>query len=883
MTFDSTPENQTVPKAVWGALAWVSVAALSFPATAADTAPVDKTAAEEQIDGSEDTKETPANIKRKPATKSASNQASQAKNTDGAEEDSDDGKSAGTTASTAKTLGNVTVTAQRRRESVQKVPTAITVLGSKKIIDEGIGRSSSEILNYVPNASAGTQLHGRPRWWIRGLGTGHQQIDLSNQVGFYTDDVYIANATATGFPLFDLERVEVLRGPQGTLWGKNTTGGAINLISRRPSFTPNGYLRLGYGTYEDIIAEGAYGGALNDAVAVRGAFHYESQNGRFNTQDPVTQQLTGENQGGFEDAMFRISALSKITPDLEALVNVHYRNYSTHGSVDTQIAASPDGVMYTDPLTGYTIIPSRDRDVISTTRRTPITDNDVQQKGVVLNLQQKLGRYTLVGITGYEDWTSETTGNGPNKQSSDQFSQEIRLLSPREDRWNWIAGFHYFREHINSNTYSSTLPCGVGLTTTQIRALPNGGGCLSTLGRQAFTHNEYDHENESFAVFGSTTFNFTEQLLATVGARYTHETKDVDLTRQQASFTPAGGTFNYNNRLGTGAGLGNGALTSNPLFFDVNNWWHSVNPAYLQNSPTATATTATNFSGKKHASWDLWTYDVTPEYRITDNAMVYFKHSKGLKSGGFNTGATQRIVLDTVIKPERIFAYELGTKTTWFGGRLRANASLFYYDYANAQLNITAVPDPNVPNNRTGYIYNVKQAHSQGAEFELEALPFQDLHIIGNLGFLDTRFDDVSNIDQTGVPDRNQIKYGNEFVRSPHITGYLNVDYRLPFELPGDTHLVASSDWRYQDKQFYYVNFQDDSDLSRLIQQPAYSIVNFRLTLASRDEKLALMGYLNNAFDQVYLNHSLTPGNFNGASNTWGQPRTIGLQLTARF
>ncbi|MFM8330359.1 MAG: TonB-dependent receptor plug domain-containing protein, partial [Candidatus Methylumidiphilus sp.] len=346
--------------------------------------------------------------------------------------------------SNPKQLGEVTVTAQRRKESAQRVPTAITVLGGKRLIDQNIGRSASEVLNFVPNASAGTQFHGRPRWWIRGVGTGQQQLDLTNPVGFYQDQVYMANSTSTGFPLFDLERVEVLRGPQGTLWGKNTTGGAIDVESRKPSLSANqdGYAKLIYGTYNNVIAEGGYGAKLADNIAVRAVFHYDHQDGRFNTQDPVSRQLTGESQGEFNDAMFRVSFLDKITPDLEALFNVHYRNYNTQGSISTVTAVDPNGVAYRDPLTGYTNIPSQNHDVISTGRRTQITNNQVNQKGAVLNWTQKFGSYALTGITGYEDWNSSTTGSAPSPQSSWQISQEFRLASPREDRWNWITGLH---------------------------------------------------------------------------------------------------------------------------------------------------------------------------------------------------------------------------------------------------------------------------------------------------------------------------------------------------------------------------------------------------------------------------------------------------------
>lgn len=794
--------------------------------------------------------------------------------------------------SSPKQLGEVTVTANKRKESAQKVPTAITVLSGRRIVEQGIGRSASEILNYVPNASAGTQFHGRPRWWIRGVGTGQQQLDLTNPVGFYQDQVYMSNSTSTGFPLFDLDRVEVLRGPQGTLWGKNTTGGAIDVESRKPSLAKDhdGYVKLGYGTYNDSIAEGAYGAKLSDTIAMRGAFHYEHQDGRFSTQDPVTNLSTGQRQGAYNDAMFRVSFLDQITPDLEALFNVHYRNYNTQGSVNTITATSPNGVAIRDPITGYTNTPSQNQDVIATPRRVPITDNQINQKGAVLNLTQKFGGYALTGITGYEDWDSSTTGSAPSPQNSWQISQEIRLASPREDRWNWITGLHYFYENIDSTTYTSTLPCDVGLTTNQIKALPNGGGCLSTLGQQAYSRNTFNHQDESFAIFTSQTFNFTEQFSTTAGLRYTHESKDATLNRKQAA-APANGTLNYNGAATAGGVVGNGAVNNNPLFYDTVNWWNSVNPAYLPSqvvlSPATVAQngTATNFIGQKSVAWDLVTYDITPQFKINNTDLVYFKHARGAKSGGFNTAATQLSVFNTIIKPETLISYELGAKTGWFDGRLKANAALFYYDYKNDQLNITAVPDPANPNNRTGYIYNVGAAHSQGAEFEVEALPIPDLHLIGNIGLLDTRFDDVSGINQTGVPLQTQIQVGNEMVRAPHFTSFLQADYRIPYNLPGDTHLVASGDWRFTSPQYYYVNYQDKTSTGTALSQGAYSLVNFRLTLATNDEKYSVTGYLNNALDATYLNHSNTPAqsNLNNVTNYWGQPRTLGLQLNARF
>ncbi|WP_286771824.1 TonB-dependent receptor plug domain-containing protein, partial [Sphingomonas sp. 66-10] len=172
---------------------------------------------------------------------------------------------------------DVLVTAQRREQRLQDVPTAVTALGGD-LFSSGLGKSANEVLNLVPNATAGTQQHGRPRWWIRGVGAGQQQLDLANPVGFYLDDVYISNASATGLPLFDIEQVEVLRGPQGTLWGKNTTGGAINVISKKPSLTPrdnDNYVRFDYGSYNEKIIEGGVGlVVVPDILAVRVSGHF---------------------------------------------------------------------------------------------------------------------------------------------------------------------------------------------------------------------------------------------------------------------------------------------------------------------------------------------------------------------------------------------------------------------------------------------------------------------------------------------------------------------------------------------------------------------------------------------------------------------------------
>ncbi|HEY0712125.1 MAG TPA: TonB-dependent receptor, partial [Polyangia bacterium] len=571
------------------------------------------------------------------------------------------------TANTPDALRAVVVTAQRREESIQKVPTAISVMDGNNLVDAGIGRSAREVLDYVPNASAGTQLHGRPRWWIRGVGTGQQQLDFSNPVGFYLDDVYISNASATGFPLFDLERVEVLRGPQGTLWGKNTTGGAVSVVSRKPSFEQNdGYLKLDYGSFNDKLVQGASNGIIwANRLAVRGAFHYESRDGRFRNLN--NNQRAGE----FQDGAARLQAVARITDELEATTNIHLRKYTTDGAITTTTGTGPGGTYRGD------YAPSTDINAVSVNAP---DHNDIQQTGALLNLRWQRGGYALTSISGYERYKEEQLSDSDNTpleisrgwadSKSQQFSQEVRLTSPRDARISGVAGLFYFYESINRKNASGKLP--------------NGGAPVPGPANYALT--VFDHDTQSLAAFASTTVQIASWFNLTAGLRWTNESRELDIVR----WTDAGGA----------------------TFSNVVNWW---DPGSVS-SPLATV-----YDETPSKTWNNFTYDVTPTFDVGPDARLYFRFAHGIKSGGFNTAATNRAALN-VVEPERLNAYELGAKTSWLSRRLTANLAGFHYDYRDIQINVVGPLPPT--NTAVSYLQNVKRGRVNGAELELEALPF---------------------------------------------------------------------------------------------------------------------------------------------------------------
>ncbi|MGH8445221.1 MAG: TonB-dependent receptor, partial [Solimonas sp.] len=404
-------------------------------------------------------------------------------------------------ASASEAIETVIVTAQRREQKIQDVPTSITALSGDQLNDAGIGRSSSEVLKFIPNASAGTIGHGRPRWWIRGVGTGTQGLDSPSPVGLYLDDVYIDNASATGFPIFDLDRIEVLRGPQGTLWGKNTTGGAIAFVSKKPTFTPDGYAKIDYGSYNDKIFEGAYGSGVNDWLAARASFHYEDREG------PFDNQYSGDDEGGNRDAAGRIQFLARITPNLDALLNVHFRNYRLDGNSATVIAGRPDGTYYNNGTVVYT--PSGDRGDVSSNAP---TQGETRQSGAALTLNWQLGELALTSISAYELFDNTNFSDGDNtplelsrsyaKGRSEQLSQELRLASPSTDRLNWVGGLHYFTEHISSDSVTATLPSTI-----------NANG--------AYADTTFSYHDDSLAAFGNVTFDVTDAFKLNGGLRWT--------------------------------------------------------------------------------------------------------------------------------------------------------------------------------------------------------------------------------------------------------------------------------------------------------------------------------------------------------------------------
>ncbi|UDF05209.1 TonB-dependent receptor [Asticcacaulis sp. AND118] len=307
----------------------------------------------------------------------------------------------------AGSVETVVVTANKRSESAQKVPTALSVVSGIALERQEI-RSAGDVVRFIPNASAAqTESRNRPRWFIRGIGSNDPAANVVNPVGVYIDEVYLNAPWFQAFPAFDLDRVEVLRGPQGTLWGKNTVGGAIHYVSRKPQFTPGGFARVGLGNFDSYNAQGAVTGPLSETLAARLSFSTEKRGGI------ATNKVTGEDDfGKVNDSAVRFQLLYRPNDDFEALLSLRARN-----SDGTPIAryiepAYPDNATFKGASAAFDDYGNAATKAPDVGASNVDGSSKTDQTGATLTLNWSRGDYTLTSITAADNGRQVSKSDG---------------------------------------------------------------------------------------------------------------------------------------------------------------------------------------------------------------------------------------------------------------------------------------------------------------------------------------------------------------------------------------------------------------------------------------------------------------------------------------
>jgi len=723
----------------------------------------------------------------------------------------------------------VTVTAQKRVENIQNVPQAITAVSGRELAKLDID-SPTDLGRLVPNFSAqsSTGRGSKPRWFIRGMGSNDPSVTLESAVGVYQDEVYVGLPAAQNFPIFDLADVEVLRGPQGTLWGKNTTGGAVSFVSRAPSFDPSGYSKLNVGDYGAQVFQGAYGGGVvDDVLAARASFYYE--------RGPTYAKnlYTGQNGPDLTDAAARFQLLGKIGDQGEVILNLHARQLTGGGGISYPIGINAGGADNNGFVPVYGTNPR-----VGDPYYAGYSDATTRTYGITGRANWNFdGDINLTSISNY-DWTNvysriapgSAPVNTPDQTSTygttgyHQWSQELRLTSSAEGAFTWLVGYNYFRNYFNVVATSATVAPATRTAYTRTTLLQNG---------------------DSNAVFASGTYHFTDALALTVGLRETWDTKNVQETTRQGG---ARGTVLFNN-------------VGDPF-----------NPNGIAAKP---GSTISSFALNGGRTWNVLTYDVTPEYTINENLKTYARFSRGFRAGAFNPTITTVGVPTAVIaqtNPETLLSYEVGAKSQWFDDRLTFNVAAYHYTLKNIQLNVQQANPTGIANATTSTIQNAAGGWDQGLEFEIGATPLENLHVTSGIAFSETRYKNFLTFQGSTLVDAS----GNQFYRTPKFTGTIDVNYLLPL---GDWGaLDLDTDWSYRSHLFHNAVVQNDP-----VQETAgYAIGNVRLSYIVPNSRFEVSVYSNNVLNQSWKVLAQVPNN--GAYPvSLGQPRLSGVSVSASF
>jgi iron complex outermembrane receptor protein len=770
---------------------------------------------------------------------------------------------------TAQTLEEIIVTAQHREQNLQDVGISVSALTGDQMRELGMFKSTM-LADYTPGVML-VQPNSRQSYGfaIRGVLQNDFADHQEHPTAIYLDEAYISQASGAGFQLFDLERVEVMRGPQGSLWGRNATGGAVSFTSVKPSQEFDAFLEMKVGSFNNRGFEGAIGGAMSENVSGR-------ISAMGNWHDPYVKNRAGPDIFDDNTYSLRGQLLFDINDDVSLLINARVAN-----SDNLDGGAATEGADY-DPVTEFGYLRGEDEIVSNPLAGDEAEgllpsidcpgcdyfghnepDNDpftiahdeigmakLETSGFGARLDVHADSFDFVSITDYATVKKqyfEDSDNTPTPildtfiaNDADQFSQEFRFSGETENL-RWVAGAYYLKidgdygigitlrsaiESIGTAlTYeadalleweltgplaadgSTTIPC-FGTIHTDL---------TDTCGSQVTSHGPgilvlssfWEQKTESTSVFAQTEFDLSDNLRLTTGLRLIQEEKTID----------------YRHLFEMWDATADGSIVNREQHF-----WGELDPAaylYIFNKDSA----------GNLAKYDelLWSGKIGLDIDIDDDTLAYFSINRGVKGGGFNASAEGEGLRpeQVPIKEEILTSYEAGFKRTLMDNSLRLNGSAFFYDYDDHQAFIFE--------GQTNLVVN-RDAEIKGFELELEGSPSRGLNFQAGVAYLDA------------------VAFALNFPAFPE-----PLDRRMPKTPKWQLNGLVSYEWlpSFEDSDFagrfaVSVDANYRSDFNFLIteapigEQDAYTLVNARASYRSIDERWEVALQVHNVFDQFY-------------------------------
>jgi iron complex outermembrane recepter protein len=741
----------------------------------------------------------------------------------------------------------IVVTASRRAEDVQDVPIAVSALGEELL--ESTGTSTiAQITQLQPTVQFISSNARNTSTLIRGLGSNYGLTNdgLELGVGIYVDDVYYARPGSATLDYFDIERVEILRGPQGTLFGKNTTAGAISVITRAPTFEPEGSAEFSVGDYGFRQARATVSGPLIDnLLAGRLTLGAVQRDGFL---DNVT---TGEDVNGVENQSARAQLL--FTPanniDIRWSADVDEQDPDCCTQVFVRYGPSLRAPARQFPALaahfGYAPASLNPYD--------RVTDIDAETQanqtsyGTSLNVNWDFGPATFTSVSAYRGWewkpqndrdytSLDIRRRSQNPSQQNQWSQEFRLTSNGDNAIDWVGGLYAFGQEVETTGAEE-----YGADAAYWLIGPSVPDNLLD-GYTAATH--VVSEARSFAAFGEATWHATERLHLTAGLRYTYEEKSI-----------------YYNQTVFG-----GLVTANPML--INAQLGIARPQF--------------YSAEIEDSSPSWRASIA--YDLTDDILLYATVANGFKSGGLNAAGipTQPdgspSLVSAIIEPEENTTYELGFKSQFFNRALTFNVAAYFTDVSDYQANVVDAG----PGAIRGYLANIESVEVKGVELEARFNPHANFTSYTTLAWTDGVYASFPNApcplerqsSSTSVCDIS----GARLPGVSEWVGSIGGEIRHPGEL-----FAVSGEYFFGVDASYRSNWYADASSSIYSEVDPSTLVNLRFGYRTEGGTDAYFS-VRNAFDEEYLQlTSVQAGNSGAIFGTPGDPRTITFTIRTRF
>lgn len=735
-------------------------------------------------------------------------------------------------------LEEVTVTAQRRAQSLQEVPISVTAIDGERIKEGGI-MTVSDIALETPNFTF-TQFNvGEPQYYLRGIGNTNDSAGADPAVATFIDDVYIGRTGGTSTDLFDLERVEVVRGPHGTLFGKNVVGGAISLYTRKPSQEFDSSFGVTVGNFNQYMVRGLVNGRMTDNLAGKFSFSKQKRDGY------VDNVIDGLEYHDADNTSLRGQVLYAPNDDVEVLFGLDYSKDDLTGNcrnVNNLYDNDPLGVAaaFYEPV----IAATTGGDIRKCASSAPAGQRR-EVNGGLLRVDWNLDAATFTSISAYRQadykWSEDlaglpwgvTTFNliDQAEEDSSQFSQEFRLTSSGGETFDWLVGAFYMNEDVERAENF------IGAFGPPIAAQ----GFFLLDGDIVYGQ---DNTTKSYALFAKLDWHIGDALTLSVGGRYAKDEKSIrqNLINQEnpardVGFLTVIGHPDPQVVLGIPANGPAGLIG-----------YLTTGNAGLLSVP---------FSVRANDSWSEFLPSADINWRFNDNNMVYFSYAEGYKSGAFQSQTPFPEQAVVPLEPENVKNYEVGIKSELAGNRLRVNASLFRMDYTNLQV-FQLVGSLLVGGNA--------EATSQGLELDVTALLTENWSLGAAYGYLDAEYD----VYLLGAADLS----GNRLPRSSEHSGSVNTTYT--FGLSGGAALDLSAVYSAQ-SDFYFDPANSASQL-----EDGFGLLDASVTWRSAGNRWVVSAWGRNLTDEEYRTHSIV-SNIAGSVDLWNLPRTYGVTLTWNY